>query len=143
MKNMTAVALVALVTVVCMTAAGEVQAKDKWGINISPYGTSFYYKTGGGSYSFSTGPAYYHRPYHRSHSYRPVYRTYVRPVYVASRPVYITPRPVYVAPVYTTPRPVIVRKTIVNNHYYSRPAERPSYSNGFGGHHHYTYGFGN
>ena len=35
MKNMTAVALVALVTVVCMTAAGEVQAKDKWGININ------------------------------------------------------------------------------------------------------------
>ncbi len=131
MKQLSAVALVALVAVAGMTFADQAQARDRWGFDISPYGVSLYYGTGGRSYSYSSGHharPYYQRAYHHSY-HRPYYSysSYQRPAYYSySRPAY-------------TPRPVIVRRTVIRNNYYTRPVQQPTYANGFGGYSQFTY----
>ncbi len=77
--NIRNVAILAIVAVVTLSAGEAAMAKDKWGFKISPYGTTVYYKTGGGSYSYSSGYHYPRTTYHRSTYYpRTHYRTYSR-----------------------------------------------------------------
>lgn len=94
------IGLVALVGVMTLAAIPAAEAKDRWGFSVSPYGSSFYYRTGKASFGFSTYP----------------------PVYPA--PVVVHPAPVYPAPVYAAPHTVVNNHTtIVNNHYYQAPPQ--------------------